>query len=541
MKRSDHHHTSSLLRPRITRRRLMSAAMVSPVVLTGRGTAAVQAPLPAPAQPTAEPLVLAAHRDLAPGSADPYFAAATLRVWESLVTVNEQWQPAPELATSWEQSPDRRSWTFHLRTGVAFSDGSPFNADAVIANVERNQRISPRSSPFYSLNAKVTYGDLVAVDRVDDATVRFVHRNPDPVFPARLATYGSAMFAPGSFSETGDFAGLPVATGPYTVGDLEPDQSLTLTANDRYHGDPARTNTISVRTIPDPNTRAAALRSGEIHGVLDIGAIQPSQAVELEATGDVRITSAPIALTHYLFVNGAKAPWNDVRLRQGISLAIDRREIVDGLFLGYSTPAGSMLNQVAADWHDTSITLPYDAGTAGRLVQDVLGDARVSARLLVPAYMLDRYPAKAVAEYLQAVLSPLGIDVGIEILDGAAVNDATDAGDFDLVYRTQGLSSSDPSTLFDPYLRTDGVTNVSMHMGYGSPALDAELDAARLEADPVRRRQLYSDIQRTAATDLPVIPLWYEHGIMAVASEVRDYEITSVGIVRIERAWREAT
>lgn len=349
-------------------------------------TEAPAAPASAPTSAPTRTLVLAAPRDLAPGEQDPYYVIETLKVWESLVTVDENWMPAPQLAEAWTMADDGLSWTFSLRRDVVFSDGSAFNADVVLANVARMQKISPRPSPFYSFDTELAYGDLKEVVKVDDFTVQFIHNSPEPTFPAMLATYFSAMFAPASFTERGDFAGYPIASGPFQVVERVADQYVVLEPNPQYRGAPAQAARVEVKTIPDPNTRAAALRAGEIQGVLDLGAIQPVTAKELTASGAFDESTALNSITHLVFVNGTQAPFNDPRLRQAISQVIDRAFVVDAIFLGYGEPAGSMLNAVARTWHDPALTLPYDPEGAAALAAEVLGNRRQSARIIVPSW-----------------------------------------------------------------------------------------------------------------------------------------------------------
>lgn len=165
-------------------------------------------------------VVLAAPRDLAPGPKDPYYTSSILYVWEPLVALDKNWSPSPCLAESWEMSENGREWTFKLRRDVKFHDGAPFNADAVISNIERYKRISPRSSPFYSFNVKEAFPDLKEVVKVDDYTVRFVHGTPQPALPSTMANFYSAMFSPANFTgngENGDFNGLPQGTGPFKL------------------------------------------------------------------------------------------------------------------------------------------------------------------------------------------------------------------------------------------------------------------------------------------------------------------------------------
>lgn len=487
-------------------------------------------------QPAGE-LVLAAPRDMAPGETDPYYVHPMLRVWESLVVTDNDWVPQPYLAESWEQAEDGLSWTFKLRRDVVFSDGSPFNADVVIANVERNRKISPRPSPFYAFNAEAAYGDLAGVEELDAYTVRFVHNRVEPSFPAMLANFYSAMFAPASFTEEGDFTGPPIASGPFKVVERVPDQYVLLNANPNYWGEPPGVQRVLVRTIPDPETRAAALRAGEIQGVMDLGAIQPITAQELALTGEFQVSSAVIPITHYIFVNGTKAPWNDRRLRQALSLAVDRNFIVNNIFLGYGVPAGSMLSAVVRQWHDDTITPAYNLEQARMLAQEVLGTERRPALLLIPSYQLERYPYRALGEYVQAQLVHIGIDAEIRILEGGAFNETTAAGAYDLALRIQGLANSEPAFLFANYLACNGDQNRRMSLGYCNPEVEALLEQLQTETNAERRAEMYSTLQAIAARDLPVIPLMYEKGVVVSSTQLAGYEIGTNYWITLDKVW----
>lgn len=489
-----------------------------------------------PIEQSTTELVIAAPRDMAPGPTDPYYAHPMLRVWESLVSTDEAWVPRPSLATGWEQSADGLSWTFTLRQDVVFSDGSPFNADVVIANVERNQQISPARSPFYTLRVESAYGDLERVEKVDDYTVRFVHNTVEPALPAMMSNFYSAMFAPTSFAEDGTFTDKPIGTGPYQVVELVPDQYVLLEANPNYYGQPPASQRVRVRTIPDPNTRASALRAGEIQAVLDLGAIQPVTAKELVATGEFGESIAPIPITHYIFINGKKEPWSDVRMRQAISLVVDRQAIVDNVFLGYGLPAGSMLSTVVKEWHDDTITLPYDLEQAQSLADEVLGGERVSALLLIPSYQIERYPYKALGEYVQAQLGQIGIDAEIQVFDGATFNEMTAAGDYDMALRIQGLANSEPVFLFERYLACDGDQNQRMSLGYCDDEVEELLATLETEASPQQRGQIYDELQAIGARDLPVVPLFYDESVVVFNNAVTGYEIQTTYWVTLDRA-----
>lgn len=482
-------------------------------------------------------LILAAPRDLAPGVKDPYFTSSLLQVWESLVTVDEDWMPAPQLAESWRVSDDGLTWTFVLRQDVRFSDGTPFTADVVIANVERNLKSSPKQSPFYSFDATTAYGDFNRVAKVDEYTVQFIHNTPQPTFPAQIATYFSAMFAPSSFDEAGDFKEFPIGSGPFMVVEHVPEQYVVLQANPQYRGAAPRSRQVRIRVIPDGNTRASALRAGEVHGVIDLSAIQPALAQSLIATGEFVQSTALNTIMHYIFVNGVTEPWSDVRLRQAISLAIDRQYIVDTIWQGYGAPAGSIISPIARYWHDPAIQLPYDPEQAVALAKEVLGDQRLSATILVPSFLTTGDPYKPYAEYLQAALKPLGIDAEIQILEYATVREMAAAGDYQLAIRRQGLWSSEPASFFDNYMGCERGQNLDWSLNFCDEEVESMLTELQQTFDLTKRQTAHYRLQAIAAERLPVIPVLYEQGLIVFHRDVEGYRLTNVGTVTLDTAW----
>jgi peptide/nickel transport system substrate-binding protein len=178
--------------------------------------------------------MLAVSRNLANGEEDPYYTHNSLMVWDSLVMLNEELEPAPQLAKSWSLSGDQLSWTFELREGIFFTDGTPFDADAVVANIDRLMQISPRRSPFFSLTIARSYGDLAGASKTAEGNVEYQLNSPNPSMIFTMSNFFSAMFSPDSFTENGDFTGIPATTGRFKLADWERDQFILLERNEDY-------------------------------------------------------------------------------------------------------------------------------------------------------------------------------------------------------------------------------------------------------------------------------------------------------------------
>ncbi|SDF31948.1 ABC transporter substrate-binding protein [Sporomusa acidovorans] len=471
------------------------------VVLTGCSGNTEQPPGPD------KEIVLAAARDLTPGSKDPYYTSLILEVWEPLVGTGEDGRPAPRLAKSWEHSGDYREWVLQLAAEVRFHDGTPFDAAAVVKNFERYRVISPRVSTFYTFDINKIYPDLQQVEAVDEHTVRLTFSRPFPTLIYSMTNFGSAMFSPACFdSRTGDFITVAAGTGPFKIAGHVPKQYTLLARNDEYYGSKANAKTIRIKNIPGAETRYSALKTEEIMGVLDIGSLPPALTSELIKDGRFAVTTQKSSITHYLFCNGEKTPFNDPRMRKAVSLMVNRKILVRNFFHGYAIPTGNFLN--SASPFSKEIRPERNPGQAKALAGDVLQGQTADITLLVPQYGIDRYPYKEIAEFLQAELKELGLHAGIVILEWAAIQDARATGRFDIILGTQGLPNFEPAILFKNYMKATGSANVQYRLGYQNQEAEqllAQLDTASETAD---RATIYNRLQDIAAASPPCIPLF---------------------------------
>lgn len=476
-------------------------------------------------------VVLAAPRDLSPGEKDGYYTSLILQVWEPLVLLGSGGTAKPALATDWTMSDDGTEWTIKLREGVTFHDGTPFDADAVIANVERVVQKGPKKSPFYTLDAKKTYPDLNRIEKVEDHAVKLVFNSPSPAAIQRLTNFGSPMVSPNCLDENGDFSTTVQGTGPFKITEHVDGQYTVLEANENYWGDKAQVNSVKVLSMPSSDTRASALRSGEIQGVLDIGAIWPNQAVELTKSDEFVASSQPSTITHFLQVNQSKDYLNDPRLVKAMSLAIDRQLIVDEFYHGYAVPTTNPLNASELGYMDNIPVVEMDE--AKKLAHEVLGDQRLPLELLVPQYGVDRYPYKEQAEYVQSVFAELGIDMTISIVEGSEQSKRRTEGDFDLSFHTQGMPDGDPLTMLKVFM---GPNNGGR---YDNPEATRLLDEAAVELDESARMKLYTQLQQIAMDTLPTIPLYHDHYLVVHHKDLEGYDATNYGVTLSTMHWAE--
>lgn len=482
--------------------------------------------------PDAE-IVLAGYRNLAPGEKDGYYCSKILYVWEPLVTQDENAAPVPCLAESWEMSEDGTQWTFYLRQGVKFHDGSDFNADAVIANFDRME-MGVKSSSFYPLDIDSHYPNLESYEKVDDYTIRLTFSQPAPTQLYNMVNFGSAIYSPNCFDENGDFNGICIGTGPFKITENKLDEYVLLERFDDYWGEAAKAKTIRVRVIPDADTRFSALKSGEIMGVIDLNAIPTSLAVELEGDDNFALTTTKSTMIRFLCLNGTQFPFNDVRMRQAVSLALQRSVITEDLYDGFGTPTTNILNYSTPFYKEFPVE--EDMEKAKELAAEVLGDERVTVTYL---YNGNEAAQKGEAELIASWLSEIGIDCELMPMEMANMKEQMKTGDYGIARMQQGLSNSEPATIFRRFMLTSGDHNQNYCLGYQNDEVDALMAEAESALDMDVRTECYNRIQEISTQEFPVVPLFNDVTLMAYNTKLTGYDAKLYGIELPLVAWAE--
>ncbi|MGH2586580.1 MAG: ABC transporter substrate-binding protein [Dehalococcoidia bacterium] len=495
--------------------RQSGSSSTSQATTTSGPAAAGTIPPPARSGPTDATAVMAISRNLVNGEQDPFFMHTSLLCHEPLIALDDGLAPTPALAERWSLSEDGLSWTFSLRKGVTFSDGQPFNAQAVVTTVERNIRISPRTSSFFTLDAKAAYGPLAEVRALDDATVEFRHTTPYPVMEATMTNFFSAIYSPASFANDGTFKTIPGTTGPFRLVDWQTDQYALLERNDTHWGSKPPLRQIRLRVIPDPNTRVSALVAGEVDAVVELGALLPVQAAQLKSRDDIVVGADPISITQFLTFNCGRPPFNDMRLRLAVVRTFDRETVVRELVLGFGEPGKSLLSPFSKRWFSPKGTPAFDPAEGQALAQAALGGQRVEVTLPFSAPTGQARPYKEIAEYLQAALKPLGLDVKLQQLEAAALTDVTNRGDWHLRMSQNGWANGDADFLLSSWVASTGGINTTNKGAYKNEEADRLIAQGRTERDQQKRYAIYERVQEIVATEVPSIAMYHERAPFA--------------------------
>ena len=479
-------------------------------------------------------IVLAAYRQLAPGENDGYYCSKILGVWEPLITADEETgAPAPCLAASWEMLDEGRIWVFHLRPGVRFHDGTPLTAQVVVANLDWMAK-EPRSTAFYSRSRKNYYPNLVCAEAVDDLTVRMTFSQPNINQLYNMMNFGSPIYAPSCLADDGNFSGVAIGTGPFRIIENVKDQYVILERNEDYYGAKARAHRIMVRSIPSPDVRFAALKAEEIMGVLDLNAMPPVLADELAQDERFAVSTSRSIMVRYLAMNGTRPPFDDVRMRRAVSLLLDRRLLVDALYLGYATPTMNLLSIASPFYKEFPVV--QDAREAKRLAREVLGNER---REIVYCVNGADPIAKGEAELIAYWLADLGLDVRIEALESPMMTVRMRRGDYDIARSQQGLPNGDPLYVFEGFFSPKGPRNKALSLGYDNAEVNELLTILNTEPDEGKRRAVFDRIQAISVEEQPLVPLYYDENIVVYNAErLTGYRALRYGVSLAEVAWR---
>jgi peptide/nickel transport system substrate-binding protein len=404
--------------------------------------------------------------------------ALLYNVYEGLVKLDANGKVVPLLAKSWTISPDRTTYDFQLQPGVRFSDGAPFTASDVKFSIDRVKTVWT-----ISLKSKMDVVDHVAV--VDPLHARVVLKKPSNGWLFDMTSRVGAMFSP---TGVADLANKPVGTGPYVVAERRRGDSIILQQNAAYWGAKPAYKTVVLKYVKDPTALDNALLSNGIDVISTITA--PEEIPQFETDTRFTVLQGTTNSEVVLSFNGARAPLNDVRVRQALTLAIDRKALVATAWANRGTLIGSMVPPTDPWYEDLSGYYPYDPARAKQLLAEA-GQANLSLRLRIPNLSY----AVSSAQVVASDLADIGVHVSIEPLDFPAVwlKQVFTDHDFDMSI-VQHVEARDITTFGQP----------KYYWGYDNPQvrqLLAKADAGTPQEQVDEMKQVARTITADAAAD----------------------------------------
>jgi len=327
----------------------------------------------------------------------------------------------PHLAESWKRI-DSRTLEVKLRRGVKFHNGDELTADEVLFTFSPERLWGKKS---FLPRGRIYFGHLERVEKVDQYTVRFVTARPDVIFEQRLATYGSWIISKRSWFQHKEKGGKdwmqealkkvrwnPVGTGPYKFKAWKKNDFLALESHDEYFMGKPAAKTITFKAVPEVATRIAGLVSGEFDIIVDV---PPDQIAVLNRYDDIDARSVVIENSHVIVFNTNHPVLKDKRIRQALSLAIDRDLLIKSLWLGKNyTPNGHQLPAFGPMYNKDRAGYLYDLEKAKRLLKEAGYKGEKVSYRLIPAYYLNGLEA---AQIIQEMWKQIGVNVYLEMVE----------------------------------------------------------------------------------------------------------------------------
>ena len=479
------------------------------------------------------PNVLVVGQIAEPQSLDPHAVTAVndfrilVNIYDGLVryqdgTLNVE----PSLAESWNISDDGTQYTFDLREGVEFHDGTPFNAEAVVFNFER---MLNEDHPYHDTGPfplAFYFGQVAGVEALSEYRVRFTLSEPFAPFLSNLAYPTGLIISPSAVREHGEDVGRhPSGTGAYQFEEWESNSRVVVSRNNDYWDGAPDLEAIVFRPITDANTRVAEMLSGGIDMMVEV---PPDNVATFASDDSFNVYEQAGPHLWFLILNLKEEPMNDKRVRQAVNYAIDKKSLVEDVLQGTATVAtGPTPPAFGWAYNEDLEPYPYDPAKARELIQ-AAGAEGAEVTFYVTEGGSGMLDPISMGTAIQADLAAVGLDVKIETYEWntflGRVNPGLE-GKADMA--EMAWMTNDPDTLPFLALRTEAwPENGGFNSGYYSnERVDELLDQARTSTDQAERARLYKEMQKIVYEDAPwaFIANWQQNAV--ATSNVQNFKL----------------
>ena len=441
-------------------------------------------------------------------------------LFDNLITRDTKGDIVPQVATAW-RSLDDTHVEFDLRSDIKFHDGSPLTADDVVFSVKRitNPAFkSPQLSQF----------DQISDARAESPTkVLLTTKTPYPVLLAQLV---KLSIVPKAYIEkVGDaeFNLKPIGSGPYKLKEWQKGVQSVLEANDGYWRGKPPFKTAIFRAVPDVATRIADLKTGRADL---IRLLPPDDAIALKSDARVKVLAVPTERVGYMFINAQAGASADLRVRQAIAYAIDRKALIDSLLQGFGTPVDSIGAAPIFGYQPDIKGYEYNPDKARALVKEAGAVGAQLTFLTSPAY--DRH----IIEAIQQMVNDVGLKVDIAMLDQATYlrrrqGNPAEAGQ--IAIGVWSCACQDADGIIFPLFRTG-----SSWAKYSNPAFDAAVDAARSTLDVGKRMADYKTAYEILRQDVPGIGLYQSYATYGAQKALQWQPTANESLFLMDMSWK---
>lgn len=479
-----------------------------------------------------EELVFVNYRDIR--DLNPHLYAGEMyaqeMLYETLVNITADGYEGC-LAESWDISDDGKTYTFHIRDGVKFSDGEVCDANAIKANFDAIIENKDRHTWLEMMNL------LVGVSAPDDKT--FVIELSEPYYPLLTelgVTRPFAMISPKAMKDgsTKDGVNAYIGTGPYVLTDFVTDEYAVFEANENYWGEQPKIKKITVKVIPDNQTRILALEKGEIDMIFGKNMIDADAINQYTGNDKFTVSLSDPTSTRQIVLNTTRDVLADKEVRQALQHATNKQAISDGIFYGLEQPADTLFAKTVPYCDIDLEPYAYDVELAQSMLDEagwVVGADKIrekdGQKLNIDLlYNSDSVTEKAIAEYLQSEYQKIGISLNIHGEEEQSYRDNMKAGNFDMVFNICWGMPYDPQSSLAA-MRAPVYGDYAAQLGLEDKAdIDQAITDILVSTDETKRQELYTFVLTRLHEDAVYIPLTYECNKAIYRSDLQGFHFT---------------
>lgn len=451
------------------------------------------------------------------------------QIFDYLTELQPDGSVGPGLAESWETSADKLTWTFHLRKGVTFQDGTPFNAEAVKVNYDR---VLNKDN---ALPAIQLLSGVAEVKVVDDYSLQIVTKGPFGPLPFHLSHYSLGIISPAALQSMSpeELAQKPVGTGPFSLVSYTPNESIVLKANPNYWGVKPQVDTVTFKPVPEAASRSVLLETGEGDIVSNIS---PQDVDSLNKTKGIHVDVEPFTRVIFIHMNEKKEPYGNVKVRQALSYAFDPQSIVDNILKGFAGIATGPMGNGVFGYTDAG-HYSYDPAKAKQLLTEAGYPDGFSTTMWVPA---GRYQgAEEAAQAVQAQLAAVGVKVDLQVKEWSSllseIKKGPDDAQWEMLLLGFAPATNDADWQMYSQFNTKSWAPLSNNRSfYSNPEVDKLLDQGRFSTDPTERQAVYADILKIIYQEAPELYLYQTTQIYGVSDKVSGLKYLPIDMQNLE-------
>ena len=437
-------------------------------------------------------------------------------IFDDLLSRGANLDVAPGLAERWE-IPNPLTYIFHLHHSVKFHDGRPLTSRDVKWTFDSLLGGKIRSAKT------AAYRFVDRIDAPDDSTVIFRMKEPEAALLWNLSD-GAVGIVP--FGSENEVTSHPVGSGPFKFVSSETDKEVIVERNNDYWGEKAKLLRVRFAVVPDATTEALELRKGT--GDLTINSLTPDTVLTLEREPFIAVEHAPGTEIQYLGFNLRDPILKDVRVRQAIAYALDRRPMIQYLWAGWAQPARSVLPPQSWAYNGNVPSYDHDADKARALLDAAGYPVTNGVRFHITMKTSTIESTRLMVAVMQQQLREVGIVLDIRSFESATFLADVIHGAFQL-YGLRWVGGNQDPDIFYVFHSSRFPPNGANRGHYSNAKVDALIDRARREVDQNSRKATYAELQRIVADELPYINLWYLDNVLVHNKRVRNLQLNPAG------------